>query len=265
MRRALVEAYLDESGIHEEAKVCVIGGYFAGPSRWKKFESDWKKLLHKFKIPIEKFHAQAMLPRLQHRPFLQAAAETIASHDRIRPISAGIVVEDFFSFSEPDRRWMTGGRYERGRLIASGCPDKPYFVPFQRCIVDVANYVPDGGGKLDVFCGLGTAFAGYATELFRQIKASKIRHPWKEKLGDLRLPEARITPQIQAADLLVHLTYQHMLDGIDQQIENRLPSTLLDLCIRNRRSMTDFYFMNHRNLEEGRQTAMLLSQPSSEW
>lgn len=110
---AMIQAYLDESGIHDKAKVCVIGGYFAGQSRWKKFESDWLKLLNKFKVPMDKFHAKNIVPTIKkgtyfenwsaatHRSFLQTIAETIASHDRIRPITAGIVVEDFFPMPKP--------------------------------------------------------------------------------------------------------------------------------------------------------------------
>lgn len=157
---------------------------------------------------------------------------------------------------------MTGGRFQRGKLVASGNPNKPYFVPFQRCIIDIAvKYVPDGGAKLHVFCGLDSSFGGYAVDLFKQIKESRVRFAWKDKLGDLSLPQAKETPELQAADFLVHLTYQHMLAGAKTQIENRRPSPLLALCIQNRRSGDDFYFMNRGNLEESKRMAMILAAP----
>lgn len=55
---AMIDAYLDESGIHKEASVCVIAGYFAGRGKWKRFEDDWRQLLADFNVPMERFHAK---------------------------------------------------------------------------------------------------------------------------------------------------------------------------------------------------------------
>ena len=32
----MIDAYLDESGIHDGADICVVAGYFGGPSQFKK-------------------------------------------------------------------------------------------------------------------------------------------------------------------------------------------------------------------------------------
>jgi hypothetical protein len=38
----VIEAYLDETGIHDGAAFCVIAGYFGGPGQWKKFDNVWR-------------------------------------------------------------------------------------------------------------------------------------------------------------------------------------------------------------------------------
>jgi hypothetical protein len=39
-------AYLDESGAHEGASVCLVAGYFGGPGQWKKFSQEDLPALH---------------------------------------------------------------------------------------------------------------------------------------------------------------------------------------------------------------------------
>src|SRR5271165_431549 len=60
---AMLDAYLDESGIHDGAAICAIAGYFGGRGQWRKFESDWKCLLHNFGVPMGKFHAKDLFPQ----------------------------------------------------------------------------------------------------------------------------------------------------------------------------------------------------------
>ena len=50
---AMVNAYLDESGIHDGAAICVISGYFGGPGRGKKFEKLCRKTLDDARLPME--------------------------------------------------------------------------------------------------------------------------------------------------------------------------------------------------------------------
>ena len=44
----MLQAYLDESGIHEGAHVCIVGGYFGGPGQWSKFGAEWKRVLEDY-------------------------------------------------------------------------------------------------------------------------------------------------------------------------------------------------------------------------
>jgi hypothetical protein len=84
---AMLDAYLDESGIHAESKICVIAGYFGGHGQWKKFERDWKRLLRRFEVPIEEFHTKNLFPKprgfflhhwdsSKHQSFLDAIGAT---------------------------------------------------------------------------------------------------------------------------------------------------------------------------------------------
>src|SRR5216684_7649509 len=63
---AMISAYLDESGVHDGAAVCVIAGYFGGVGQWRKFEILWRKILAKADVPLEQFHANNLI---EHRKF----------------------------------------------------------------------------------------------------------------------------------------------------------------------------------------------------
>ncbi|MGD0793495.1 MAG: hypothetical protein ABR920_17135 [Terriglobales bacterium] len=48
----MIDAYLDESGVHDGAAMCVIAGYFGGNGQFRRFERDWKKVLSRFRFKI---------------------------------------------------------------------------------------------------------------------------------------------------------------------------------------------------------------------
>src|SRR6185437_8468888 len=55
---SMVEAYMDESGIHDGAHVCVIAGYYGGKNQWRSFEQRWRKILKDTNTPaLKEFHA----------------------------------------------------------------------------------------------------------------------------------------------------------------------------------------------------------------
>jgi hypothetical protein len=260
---AMIDAYLDESGIHDGAVVCVIAGYFGGRGKWRKFEDDWKQLLRDFKVPMEKFHAKSFFPypkpggffhnewKGDYKAFHGAIAETIARHRKIHPVSAGIIVPDFKSFSLDERKFMTGATRDlkSGKLRTSGCPSKPYFVPFQHVVMQICRYAPVGG-KAHFFFGIDRPFYRYATVLFQQMKTDVLQGgpwAWKRQLGDPSAPRAANTAQLQIADFLANLTYHHMIDA-GPNLGLVQPSLLLYNCIQNRRTDEDFYFSTAKNL-----------------
>jgi hypothetical protein len=155
----------------------------------------------------------------------------------------GIAVEDFNGFTLKQRRWLTGATAHSGKLITSGCPTKPYFVPFQLCLMRVTNYVKPGS-KVHFSFGLDRTFGDYAGALFRQAKTKSkdnSHSEWKKKnqLGDIFFPMASKTPELQAADLLAYLTYLHLSARIILNRGPSKPTGLLALCLHNTRSQDD--------------------------
>lgn len=107
----MIHAYLDESGIHAGAEVCVIAGYFGGPGQFKKFEHAWQRGLRAIGIEMEEFHAKNLTQRRDRQNAVEDLAYLIAQF-RISPVSYGIIVKDFFSFDEGQRRFLTGATLE---------------------------------------------------------------------------------------------------------------------------------------------------------
>jgi hypothetical protein len=254
-----IEGYFDESGIHDGSVMCVVAGYFGGPGRWGKLEDDWRNVLAQFHVPLDQFHAKDLFPKRKgwflhhwdgdHEGLLNALADTIQAHPKIAPISVGILVNDFNSFPIEARRYFTGATMRDGKVVDDGCPSKWYFVPFQWCVVHVCEYAPVGG-RAHFFFGIDRPFYGYASKLFEQMANGPRRgkaDEWKDRLGTPFAPKAKETPQLQAADFLATLTYNHMLDAGDQ-LGKIGPSLLLEKCIANRRSIGDFFFMTKDNL-----------------
>jgi hypothetical protein len=257
----MIEGYLDESGIHDGAAICIVAGYFGGRGQWKRFEKDWLGMLQDFEIPLAEFHAKDIFPKPKGyfhptkwngniKALQNAIAETIAKQTKIRPVTGGIIVNDFNSFPLAERRYFTGAIIRNGAFASSGCPSKPYFVPFVQILERVCEYA-NVGGKAHFFFGVDRPFYEYATTMFKQIGNDDLRDgpwAWKKKLGTLAAPKASETPQLQAADFLANLTYHHMLDARDQA-GIVPPSPLLAKCISNMRSPGDFFFQTKQNLQ----------------
>jgi hypothetical protein len=168
---------------------------------------------------------------------LKALAQTISKY-QIIPISASIVVKDFMSMPTIHRRLFTGALLddEKGKLVGTGSPNKPYFLPFQFILRMVTNQARPGE-KAHLFCGLDRPFAEYAVTLFAERKNRPGHRPdWesRKRLGDIAFPLASERPQLQAADLLVHLLYQHDLKLYAQnKLGEGPPTGLLKLCLNN--------------------------------
>ena len=88
--------------------------------------------------------------------------------------------------------------------------------------------------------------------MFEQIKTIKVPDSgWgsKDRLGDSTFPRASDTPQLQAADLLVHLSYQMFLELHASNKDEIELSPLLAECMRNRQTKEDVGFQDKNCLE----------------
>jgi Protein of unknown function (DUF3800) len=249
----MIDAYLDESGIHDGAPVCVIAGYFGGKGQWKKFELLWRKTLKAAKMQLADFHAKNLIKSRANEGLLRDLATAIGEY-KVHPVSVAVIVDDFNSFSLGQRRFLTGGQWKNGKFVTSGSPSKPYFLPFQHCVSRVAEYVPVGG-KAHFSFGLDRSFAGYAVELFGSIKDG----PSRELLSEPDFPPAKETPQLQAADLLVHLTYLDIQEKMASNDWAKPVPTLLKLCLRRARMKEDFVYFNKEGIQ------MTLAGVSAAW
>lgn len=253
----MLEAYLDESGVHDGAEICVIAGYFGKRKQFRKLERGWKRVLAHHNFPLERFDAAKIVKTRKYERMLIELAETIAGCHSVYPVSFGIVISDFNSFSLVQRRWLTGALLDdkTGKLVSSGSPNKPYFVPFQNCVRHITDYTP-AIAKVHFFFGLDRPFSKYANIMFTGMQ-KRARQPdphttWKSKkrLGTVAFPLAAETPELQAADLIVHLTYQHMLERHAVNDWNVLPKGLLLQCLSNAKRPEDFQFLDKSCLSD---------------
>jgi hypothetical protein len=131
----MLKAYFDESGIHQGAQVCVVAGFWGKKGPWRKFEQNWRLALREFKVPLEQFHAKEVIQRNgmfhrwdddKHKEFLEQIGKVV-SESRIHPVCYGLYNKDFFSFSLPERKFLTGGSWdsENHRFLTTGSPDLP--------------------------------------------------------------------------------------------------------------------------------------------
>lgn len=220
---AVIQGYIDETGIHQGSKLCVICGFFGGQGQWRRFEQDWLKALVRYNVPLEKFHALDLINRRkfffqwsddQYNGLMALLIRAVTAY-KIHPVTNAIDVDAFNSFPEINRRFFTGAELRDGRLRSSGCPNRPYFVPFQKCVKRIASYAPIGG-RAHFFCGLDSVFGKYATSLYRILRTAKtLDSEFKDRLGDIAFPLAKETPQLQAADLLTYLTFQELEENIN--------------------------------------------------
>jgi hypothetical protein len=261
---AMIHAYLDESGIQDGAAICVVAGYFGGPGQWRKQEIAWRKTLAEAGVPLKKFHSLDLIehrkfffemPREKHKKLINDLTAALMQ-PKIYPISYGVILDDFAALSMPQKQFFTGAtiddRIKPGKLKTSGCPSKPYFMPFLQCLRKLCEYAPVGG-KTHFFFGLDRPFYRYALEMFKMIE-NRPEKPHAAQLGNAHLPPAKETPQLQAADFLCYLTYKHMLDSHEKNDWSRWPEHPLGTLLRKRRQAEDCIFYNREVMTDALET-----------
>jgi hypothetical protein len=262
----MVEAYYDESGIHDGASVCVVGGFYGHQRAWRKFEREWNKIIDDYpELKNFGFHARRFFARdkgkrvspysdwsdVKAAKFLERIVQAIMRNS-IAPIGYGIVVKDFRSISLTNRKWLTGAKFlTNGKCISSGNPNKPYYVPFQYCVLDAARMSnANPVDKIHFFAGLDRSFHEYATDLYRYIVSDQRRlsEELRDVLGQISYPLAKDTPGLQAADLLTYELYQLALK--QQSDKNIKQSLLLKQLLKNRAPKQRFLLFDLARLHE---------------
>jgi hypothetical protein len=217
----MLEGYFDETGIHDGADICIVAGYYAARPQWKKYEVAWKRILRR--EGIKEFHAKVFFgpapqgseyygwSTARRKWYISDLLEAITDNE-LHAIGAGVMLADWNRLDLKQRRYLTGAEYSPAlnKFKSSGCPTKPYFLPFQDCILKVIKHCKRGE-KAHFFFDLNKQFSGYSVDLYALIKKHQTTFPFQsDSLGTLSLPTGLEAVHLQAADLFCYLLKQHM-------------------------------------------------------
>ena len=125
-----IAACADESGIHDDASVCILAGYVASVSQWAAFDERWKRVLRKH--DVLDFHSREFFPidsrgkrvgryrksdgskasfgdwaEDQASEFLVGLLSAI-NETNIHPIGAMVDVSAFRALTYGERKFLTG-------------------------------------------------------------------------------------------------------------------------------------------------------------
>jgi hypothetical protein len=266
----MLQAYLDESGIHADAEVCIVAGYFGKKGPWRRLESGWKAVLRNrdFDVPLDKFRAKDAVKGTDYfygwgddrrETFLGALGKAIADSG-VHPVCYGLIVSEFFNFSLAERRFLTGATWnaEQRRFLSSGSPNRPYFVAFTECL-KIVSLRASVVSKADFYFGTDRAVAKYAESLFRYLKW-RSRIITTDKFGRIAFPYASETPALQAADLFSYLSYRHMIERRQTGDWKTPPSRLLLSMLQNRKDPGDTSFRTEQHMRAMMAHVPLLAQ-----
>ncbi len=267
-RFVMIESYFDESGIHAEAKSCVVAGFYGTQIAWRKFEQEWQKVIGDYPELREcGFHSKEFFQRTDKRErlgpykgwddakasrFLDRLVQVILRH-RIFPICSGIIVDDFRVLPLQTRQWLTGAKFSAttGEALSSGCPNKSYYLPFSFCVLDAARMSgANSVDKIHFFAGLDRTFHEYASTLYKfTLEDSRIQRSLKSLLGQISFPLAKDTPGLQAADLLAYRLHRLTLDRIKAKDKVPVPPLLAQI-LRYRKNKQRFLMFDSVRLKE---------------
>jgi Protein of unknown function (DUF3800) len=253
---AMLQAYIDESGIHHESQLCALAGYVGGVRRWSEFERRWGMVLDQ--DGIEEFHAKEFWARHNGKPvgdyegwtenrlngFLNDLLGAIRATD-IYPSGAGIVVGEWNKLNHNERRYITGAQAGLGRakFYTSGSPTKPYFVPFHHCVFNPTKYCKPQM-KVHFVADQNKQLEGWAVRVFSDMKELT---SWGSALGDLTFSDSKSARGLQAADLLAYRIYQF---GRKKLLHPRLrPDAVLAAALSKQRSDHDLKLFDKRGLD----------------
>jgi hypothetical protein len=215
----MFRSYIDESGIHDGSKFCMIGGYVGRAEEWAIFEKDWQGVLDKYRVCW--FHAKEFFSRAHptyHRAlgwtdtrkdeFLNELIDAINARDVFLMASA-VDVHLFFKLTMDERRQFTGGHYnhERKKWGEQGKPNAPYFLPFHHCLQIAAYKVPEGELLYPVVAEHND-YKIKVAELYPLIRNNEGISYSSRLAPELLIASPRSNVMLQAADLAAYSFYK---------------------------------------------------------
>jgi hypothetical protein len=238
----VLHAYLDESGIHSGSRICVVAGYFGSERQWNRFDVKWRNVLDSF--AIEHFHANRFWAHVNGsnvsefrgwddtkcREFIRSLLGVIESY-RVYPVGCSVNMEEWRKLTTDERAFLTGATYDdSGKLLASGAPNKTYFLPFLTTIADALDCC-NWGHLMHFTFASNEKFSGYALQYFQQVK--KTRQENYKKMGEIFFADSRRAAPLQAADLLAYEIYQHGIRRLESKGARVNPTLAMVLATQN--------------------------------
>jgi hypothetical protein len=209
---AMLQAYIDDSGSHDKAHNCLLGGYWGGVNEWRKFERKWKAVLDHF--GIEEFHAKEFWPRPngfrigpykrwsndRHRSLIDNLLKVIQS-SKIYPFMCGVLSAEWEKQQLFYREIFTGASRLKPNINQKHM--NPLFLPFQVCVARLSQYCHPGVTMN--FVVDQTSFPSAWVDCFRGVKYEMFAEDkLRQSIGELTFADSKIALPLQAADLLAY-------------------------------------------------------------
>lgn len=223
----MLEAYMDESGIHEGAQVCVVAGYWGSAKKWRRFERRWPEIIKGADEPtLKEFHSSEFWNSKGERRGIfarwsDAKADRFINdlvscivNSRLFPTSAALVTSEWKKRTKEERMFLTGGTYDvaNNRWVTFGAPNRIYFLPFQIALSNPAITCTPGL-HVQYFFDLNKQFKKHALDLFHHIKAEK-QSNFRHRMAGIDFPTSEEAPGLQAADLLAYQNHKSAKERI---------------------------------------------------
>ena len=194
----MLQAFIDESGIHDQAPFCVVAGYMGGARHWKRFEELWGP-----NSKIQDFHAKRFFARDPRGnrvpPFKEwdnARAEAYYNEllhaitsVNIYPIGGIVDVAEFWKYTEAERAHLTGSDWRNGRRTLSGAPTKPYYLAFQEALASSLHRLKRNDLQIHFTFDQQEDFAPLALEMFKYFKQPE--YSYAANMGDAIYPSRK--------------------------------------------------------------------------
>lgn len=256
----MMQAYMDDSGSHENSHNCVLAGYFGGIFEWRKFEIQWKKILARYRV--NEFHAKRFWAAVKGSPvseyrrwekrklleFLDRLLSVVESR-KIYPFASGVLRSEWDKHGIQWRRVWTGATRE----YPSGAPSKPIFLAFVTNVVRITRYTKLGI-PVNFVVDEDKQTEGWAHDCYAGLKTSE--PSLARRLGELSFADGEIAVPLQASDLIAYEA--HLWAREANGDANHPTRRVYERCLRNARSKDDFWMYDARRFAEMRQLAKTL-------
>ena len=213
----MIQAFCDESGIHDGARACSVAGWVATTRTWQRFEERWSKACGGVEWHGKEFFARSRGKRVgpyagwdddKALAYIKRLVDAIVVSD---PVAVGGVIDvrAFNALSLDDRKWLTGATWnnDKQRFTTSGKPSSPYHLGFTECLEGAAACVKKPGWQVSFVFDQQNVYAPWALEFFRAAKG-QTQTEMARYLGDVTFKSKDGVAGLQAADLLANALYR---------------------------------------------------------